>query len=89
MTAFLEGLSDFIGGNPWLSLVVAFFAGILTSFTPCSLSSIPLVIGYTAGYSGKPQARLFVFAVVLHRHDGGVRGARRRDGAAWKSSVGG
>ena len=64
MTAFLEGLSDFIGGNPWLSLVVAFFAGILTSFTPCSLSSIPLVIGYTAGYS-ESRRRAFLYSLLF------------------------
>lgn len=64
MTAFLEGLSDFIGSNPWLSLVVAFFAGILTSFTPCSLSGIPLVIGYTAGYS-ESRRRAFLYSLLF------------------------
>jgi len=33
----------------WLAPLLALLAGLLTSFTPCSLSSIPLVIGYVGG----------------------------------------
>ncbi len=46
MTETLENLSQLIQTSGWLAPLLALLAGILTSFTPCSLSSIPLVIGY-------------------------------------------
>ena len=46
MEALLEKLSAMIASAPYLAPVAAFVSGILTSFMPCSLSTIPLVIGY-------------------------------------------
>ena len=34
--------------SPWIYLM-AFTGGLLSSFLPCSLSSLPLVIGYVSG----------------------------------------
>ncbi len=42
----------------WLAPLLALLAGILTSVTPCSLSSIPLVIGYVGGTSTEPNKAL-------------------------------
>lgn len=44
----------------WLSLTVIFLAGLLTSFTPCMLSMLPVTIGYIGGYEnkGRRQAAL-------------------------------
>jgi len=33
----------------WLEPIIALLAELLTSFTPCSLSSVPLVVGYIGG----------------------------------------
>ena len=49
MDAILQSIADALGENIWLAPVLAFVAGILTSFTPCSLSSLPLIIGYVGG----------------------------------------
>lgn len=49
MTELLTGLSELIQKSGWLAPVLALAAGILTSFMPCSLSSIPLVIGFVGG----------------------------------------
>ena len=46
---WLQNLSEMITSNAGVSLGIAFLAGILSSFTPCALSSIPLVIGYVGG----------------------------------------
>lgn len=45
----LNSISTMISQNFWIAPLLAFLAGILTSITPCSLSSIPLVIGYVSG----------------------------------------
>lgn len=49
MTSWLSFLADVISKSFWLAPILAFSAGALTSFTPCGLSSIPLVIGYVEG----------------------------------------
>ena len=49
MNEILESMSDIINNNYWIAPLISFCAGILTSFTPCSLSTIPLVIGFVGG----------------------------------------
>lgn len=65
MTEILESLSKLITESGWLSPVLAFLAGILTSFTPCSLSSIPLVIGYVGGIGQRDTKRAFWLSVTF------------------------
>lgn len=65
MTEILENLSKLITGNVWLAPVVALLAGIITSFTPCSLSSIPLVIGYVGGTGQREIKRSFWLSVTF------------------------
>lgn len=38
-----------IGQNAGVALVVAILAGFVSSFSPCTLSTLPLIIGYIAG----------------------------------------
>lgn len=49
MTGLLDGLADMIERSGFLAPLLALIAGALTSFTPCSLSSIPLIVGYVGG----------------------------------------
>ena len=49
MTLWLEQLAGSIGQSGWLGPVLAFAAGLATSVSPCSLSMLPLVIGYVSG----------------------------------------
>jgi cytochrome c biogenesis protein CcdA len=50
---WLNQIAIIIHGNLWLAPLFALVAGILTSVTPCSLSSIPLIIGYVGGTKEK------------------------------------
>ncbi len=66
MNDLLETLGKMIQESFWLAPVLALAAGVLTSFTPCSLSSIPLVIGYVGGMGTEPKKAFrlsLVFAV--------------------------
>lgn len=61
----LEPLSAFISGNFWLAPLLALLAGILTSFTPCALSSVPLVIGYVSGVGQRDTKTALGLSVVF------------------------
>ena len=65
MTEALENLSQLIQTSGWLAPLLAILAGILTSFTPCSLSSIPLVIGYVGGTGQKDTKRAFRLSLAF------------------------
>ncbi len=62
---WLESLSLLINNNLWISPVIALAAGILTSFTPCSLSTVPLVIGYIGGTSGEDTKKAFALSLTF------------------------
>jgi cytochrome c biogenesis protein CcdA len=59
MTQLLESLTALMTESLWLAPLTALFAGILTSFMPCSLSSIPLVIGYVGGTGQRDTKKAF------------------------------
>lgn len=65
MTAILENLSELITKSGWLAPLLALIAGVLTSFTPCSLSSIPLVIGYVGGRGQRNTKRALGLSVTF------------------------
>jgi cytochrome c biogenesis protein CcdA len=65
MTQLLETLSSLISENFWLAPILALCAGILTSFLPCALSSIPLVIGYVGGTGQKDAKKAFWLSVTF------------------------
>lgn len=61
----LRELSLLIGTNRWMAPALAFLAGLLTSVTPCSLSSIPLVIAYVGGTARKDPAMAFRYSLTV------------------------
>lgn len=62
---WLEALSQTITQSMWLAPFVALLAGLITSVTPCSLSSVPLVIGYVGGIGKKDTRRSFKLSLVF------------------------
>jgi len=65
MTELLQNLAHMILDNVWLAPFLAFVAGLLTSFTPCSLSSIPLIIGYVGGTSQRDTKKSFWLSITF------------------------
>lgn len=62
---WLNQIAEVIGANMWLAPILALVAGILTSFTPCSLSSIPLIIGYVGGTGEKNAKKAFLYSLTF------------------------
>ncbi|WP_121510310.1 cytochrome c biogenesis protein CcdA [Mesotoga sp. H07pep.5.4] len=65
MNEILISLSDVITSSGWLAPVMALFAGILTSLTPCALSGIPLIVGYVGGIGQRNMRRAFWLSVTF------------------------
>ncbi len=65
MNEILEAMSELIKNNFWIAPIVSLLAGILTSFTPCSLSSVPLIIGYVGGAGTDNTKKAFKLSVVF------------------------
>ncbi len=63
--ALLESLSELIQNHFWFAPFIALLAGVLTSFTPCCLSSIPLVIGYVGGTGGSDTKKAFKLSLLF------------------------
>ncbi len=62
---WLQLLSEHIQESVWLAPVLALAAGVLTSVMPCSLSSVPLVIGYVGGAGNKDTGRSFRLSLTF------------------------
>ncbi len=65
MDAMLEFISELILNSSWIAPLLALLAGILTSFTPCALSGVPLIIGYVGGSGEKTTKRAFLLSVTF------------------------
>lgn len=62
---WLNQIAAAISSNSWLGPLLALLAGVLTSVTPCSLSSIPLIIGYVGGVGEKNTKKAFAYSAVF------------------------
>ncbi len=62
---WLTQISETISNNMWLAPLLALIAGVLTSVTPCSLSSVPLVIGYVGGVGEKNTKKALAYSAVF------------------------
>lgn len=65
MTEILENLSNIISQNLWIAPIIALLAGVLTSFTPCALTTIPIIIGYVGGVEEKNTKKSFLLSLVF------------------------
>ncbi len=65
MTHWLEILAELIKNNIWMAPIFCLLAGIITSFTPCSLSTIPSVIAFVGASSKADPKKAFRLSVVM------------------------
>lgn len=57
MENFLQILAMKAAEAPWLAPALAVVSGFLTSLMPCSLSGIPLIIGYVSGSADEADGK--------------------------------
>lgn len=65
MTQWLNLLADMIQHNLWIAPVLCVAAGVITSFTPCSLSSIPMIIAYISGSAKQDTKKAFRLSLTM------------------------
>ena len=65
MENLLSNFGQVLANNTWLAFIMALVAGIISSFSPCVLSSIPLVIGYVGDYAGDDKKRAFKYSLFF------------------------
>lgn len=63
--SLLENISHLIEGNVSFTPLLALLGGIITSITPCALSSVPLVIGYVGGAGNKNTKKSFILSLIF------------------------
>lgn len=65
MSSLINNFSAFLSDNIWLAVITAFLAGIVSSFSPCVLSAIPLIVGYVGGYAGKDKKLAYRYSLIF------------------------
>lgn len=65
MEIILANFGQMLSQNIWLAFIMALAAGLISSFSPCVLSSTPLVIGYVGGYAGDDKKRAFKYSLFF------------------------
>lgn len=66
LSSLLEGLTAGLQQSSGLAFLLVFAAGLLFTLSPCTLSMVPVVIGYVGGYSqGAKRSKLKGFTYAL------------------------
>jgi cytochrome c biogenesis protein CcdA len=58
-------LSGLITQGVWIAPLLALLAGVLTSVTPCCLSTVPLVVGYVGGAANDDARKAFRLSLTF------------------------
>jgi cytochrome c-type biogenesis protein len=65
MSEIINNFIVLISNNMWLALAMAFTAGVVSSFSPCVLSSLPLLIGYVQGTGEQDKKDAFKYSLIF------------------------
>lgn len=64
MNEWLDVLNRMMADNLWAAPLLSLLAGILTSFTPCSLASVPMLLACVGG-AGENRRRVLALSLTM------------------------
>ena len=62
---FLSNIEQMVAIYPLVAFGAVFFAGVLSSASPCVLVTIPLVVGFVGGYAGGDRWKAFRYSLAF------------------------
>ena len=62
---WLENIEQIVALYPLLAFGAVFFAGVLSSASPCVLATIPLVVGFVGGYADGDRRKAFRYSLAF------------------------
>lgn len=65
MAQALADVGELLSGSWPIAILVALVAGVLSSFSPCVLASVSLVVGYVGGYSGGNRRKAVAYSALF------------------------
>ena len=63
--SMLNTFANMITDNVFLAITLSFVAGLISSFTPCTLAQIPLIIGYVGGYTDNDKKKPLIYSLCF------------------------
>ena len=63
--SILDNIEQIITLYPLVAFGAVFLAGVVSSASPCVLSTIPLVVGFVGGYSDGDRGKAFRYSLVF------------------------
>lgn len=61
--SFLDNIEQIVVLYPWLAFGAVFLAGVVSSASPCALTTIPLVVGFVGGYAEGDRRTAFRYSL--------------------------
>ncbi len=62
---FLDNIEQIVAAYPLLAFGAVFLAGIISSASPCVLTTIPLVVGFVGGYADGDRWKAFRYSLAF------------------------
>ena len=62
---FIDNIEQIVAIYPLLAFGAVFLAGVISSASPCVLSTIPLVVGFVGGYSDGDRWKAFRYSLMF------------------------
>lgn len=62
---WLDNIEQIVAAYPLLAFAAVFFAGVLSSASPCVLATIPLVVGFVGGYADGDRKKAFRYSLAF------------------------
>ena len=60
---WIDNIEQIVALYPLLAFGAVFFAGVLSSASPCVLATIPLVVGFVGGYADGDRSKAFRYSL--------------------------